>query len=358
MLYSPLPDHVRPPVPLRLSRAAMPAEHAHAHSPTPDSNTGAAMADGPLLPPPFPLPPTYVAGPPPRLKSEVPPTRRKMTGPGRSSGGGGPGGRDRHPVAGLSLTSLRPVRCRGQQPTHINTCTRTPLQHCDAEVAAVHPGGTPESPGSPPKSAHTPLYQSLHGLGCPSPWSHALPDQWPAPDLVPHAACCAAVPQVFTLTSKQAARSLGVGHSCLKRYCRRIGMSRWPYRKLASLDAMRDVIESDAHMDPRDKQVGGLGGPCMAHAARHVGHAAACRGTLRSMGPQPIWWDGRAGGTLALSATPQDELTSRHTGWRRHEARRVDLSGAGVPRSSHGPRRPRPHVPTPLPQTVHTLLAG
>lgn len=67
-----------------------------------------------------------------------------------------------------------------------------------------------------------------------------------------HAACRAAV-SLRTRTTQ----ALRVGHSGLKRACRKLGMARWPFRKLASLQYMSDVIASDnARMGPQDKQVG------------------------------------------------------------------------------------------------------
>ena len=52
--------------------------------------------------------------------------------------------------------------------------------------------------------------------------------------------------QFFRLPSSEAANSLGMCTNNLKRTCRRLGLSRWPYRKFASLQSMRDGLTNKA----------------------------------------------------------------------------------------------------------------
>jgi hypothetical protein len=47
----------------------------------------------------------------------------------------------------------------------------------------------------------------------------------------------------FNMPSEEAAHKLGVGLTCLKRICRKHGVSRWPYRKLKSLDRLICHVE-------------------------------------------------------------------------------------------------------------------
>lgn len=53
----------------------------------------------------------------------------------------------------------------------------------------------------------------------------------------------------------QAARVLGIGHSGLKRACRRLNCARWPYRKLTSLNYVHEVVSSEANMPVPDREV-------------------------------------------------------------------------------------------------------
>ena len=47
----------------------------------------------------------------------------------------------------------------------------------------------------------------------------------------------------FHLTAEQAAKELNIGSTALKRYCRKAGFNRWPYRKLSSLDSLISTLQ-------------------------------------------------------------------------------------------------------------------
>ena len=47
--------------------------------------------------------------------------------------------------------------------------------------------------------------------------------------------------QYFKVSIQTAAKQLGVGLTILKKRCREMGIERWPYRKIKSLD---NLIES------------------------------------------------------------------------------------------------------------------
>ncbi|PNH11470.1 Protein RKD3 [Tetrabaena socialis] len=64
-----------------------------------------------------------------------------------------------------------------------------------------------------------------------------------------------ALKQHFHRPIKQAARHLGASLSCLKKVCRRLGVPRWPCRKLACLCKMRDTLQAEAAGGAGDKQV-------------------------------------------------------------------------------------------------------
>ena len=70
--------------------------------------------------------------------------------------------------------------------------------------------------------------------------------------VLPCRVCFAA--QVFHLPCKDAAKALGVAHSKLKRRLRKMHISRWPHRKLASLDCLRDafVVDKRLTLDQRE----------------------------------------------------------------------------------------------------------
>ncbi|KAG2500349.1 hypothetical protein HYH03_001923 [Edaphochlamys debaryana] len=59
---------------------------------------------------------------------------------------------------------------------------------------------------------------------------------------------------VYHLPSKEAARSLGISLSRLKRSCRAHNVHRWPHRKLSSLHNLRDTIRDDKNMKSHDKE--------------------------------------------------------------------------------------------------------
>ncbi|MEW5298354.1 MAG: hypothetical protein WDW36_001487 [Sanguina aurantia] len=63
------------------------------------------------------------------------------------------------------------------------------------------------------------------------------------------------VRRVFHLPCEEAAVALGVAHSRLKRACRRLGVLRWPQRKLASLSFLQDAVEKDVRMNQDDQRM-------------------------------------------------------------------------------------------------------
>jgi len=52
---------------------------------------------------------------------------------------------------------------------------------------------------------------------------------------------------LFHLPISEAAKHLGVGATVLKKRCRRLGIPRWPYRKLKSLDNVSSNLEKYCH---------------------------------------------------------------------------------------------------------------
>jgi hypothetical protein len=51
---------------------------------------------------------------------------------------------------------------------------------------------------------------------------------------------------VFHLPIEEAAKSLGIGQTMLKHYCRKFGIPRWPYRKRQSVVQLIASIENYA----------------------------------------------------------------------------------------------------------------
>ena len=51
------------------------------------------------------------------------------------------------------------------------------------------------------------------------------------------------VQTVFHLPISDAASRLGMGVTVLKKQCRKIGIPRWPYRKLASIEKLIESVE-------------------------------------------------------------------------------------------------------------------
>lgn len=47
---------------------------------------------------------------------------------------------------------------------------------------------------------------------------------------------------LFDVPSKQAAKKLGISNNHLKRMCRRIGIERWPHRKIRSLKRLKERV--------------------------------------------------------------------------------------------------------------------
>lgn len=80
---------------------------------------------------------------------------------------------------------------------------------------------------------------------------------------------------MFHLNSKDAANALGCAHSKLKRLCRHFRISRWPHRKLSSLEHLRDTINAEERMGAPQKQVGAAQDRLQQRLARVV-HTVAC----------------------------------------------------------------------------------
>ena len=52
----------------------------------------------------------------------------------------------------------------------------------------------------------------------------------------------------FSVTIKQAARELNVGVTVLKKQCRKLGIPRWPHRKVKSLQKLIDNVQVSASL--------------------------------------------------------------------------------------------------------------
>ena len=65
--------------------------------------------------------------------------------------------------------------------------------------------------------------------------------------------------QVFHLKSHDAAKQLGVAQNALKRVCKRLGVVRWPQRKLASLYHLFQAAQNDVNISDADRKVSYLG---------------------------------------------------------------------------------------------------
>lgn len=50
--------------------------------------------------------------------------------------------------------------------------------------------------------------------------------------------------QVYHLPINEAADSLGIGVTVLKKYCRKFCIPRWPYRKLKSMDKLIESLQA------------------------------------------------------------------------------------------------------------------
>ncbi len=55
---------------------------------------------------------------------------------------------------------------------------------------------------------------------------------------------------MFPLPIEEAAKSLGIGQTMLKHYCRKFGIPRWPYRKRQSVVILIQSIEEFAKERP------------------------------------------------------------------------------------------------------------
>lgn len=68
-------------------------------------------------------------------------------------------------------------------------------------------------------------------------------------------ACVRSRPQYYHLQAREAAKLLGMALSCFKKVCRRLGVPRWPARKLVCLHRMATTLRSMTNMSPQEKQV-------------------------------------------------------------------------------------------------------
>ncbi len=61
------------------------------------------------------------------------------------------------------------------------------------------------------------------------------------------------LPQYFNSPIETVAQAVGMSRSCFKKLCRRLGVSRWPVRKLLSLDKIRDtLLQQDLPQDIKE----------------------------------------------------------------------------------------------------------
>jgi hypothetical protein len=58
---------------------------------------------------------------------------------------------------------------------------------------------------------------------------------------------------VYHLPISAAAKKFDIGLTLLKKRCRELGLKRWPYRKLKSMDKLLHSIESVDGQDPQVK---------------------------------------------------------------------------------------------------------
>lgn len=75
---------------------------------------------------------------------------------------------------------------------------------------------------------------------------------------------------VYHLPISNAAKKFDIGLTLLKKRCRELGLRRWPYRKLKSMDKLLQSIES---VDGQDPQV----------RASNIIAAYCCRGSVISV---------------------------------------------------------------------------
>ncbi len=54
--------------------------------------------------------------------------------------------------------------------------------------------------------------------------------------------------QLFHLPSSCAAKELGISSTMLKKLCRHHSIGRWPYRKVRSLEILKEAIERDVNI--------------------------------------------------------------------------------------------------------------
>jgi len=59
---------------------------------------------------------------------------------------------------------------------------------------------------------------------------------------------------VFHLPINAAAAQLGFGVTALKKCCRQLGIQRWPYRKLESMQKIASLAQADAGLSRRVSQ--------------------------------------------------------------------------------------------------------
>ncbi len=64
------------------------------------------------------------------------------------------------------------------------------------------------------------------------------------------------LPQYFNAPIKTAAQAVGLSLSCFKKVCRRLGVPRWPARKLRCLGKLRDTVLQQDDLPADVKEVG------------------------------------------------------------------------------------------------------
>ncbi len=64
--------------------------------------------------------------------------------------------------------------------------------------------------------------------------------------------------QVFHLPAVEAAGTLGIAHSKLKRRCHKLKIARWPQRKLASLSFLKASLASDQRLSSAQRKASRL----------------------------------------------------------------------------------------------------
>ena len=87
------------------------------------------------------------------------------------------------------------------------------------------------------------------------------PSAAPAPRVPPrptHEVTEELLSQYYHLPSEEACKAIGIGLTVLKRQCRKFGISRWPYRKIRSLDKVIQNVKAGLAKGEADEAVEAL----------------------------------------------------------------------------------------------------